>query len=461
MKNHLIKNVFFLILFTALTTAFSSLLGLNHMQLLAVSVFSATVFGTLFFWEFRLAIAFLGISILLLTKTLDLESFIKFASLEVILFLASMMIILGWLKETGFFAWLIGLILRIKRLTGVKFIIVVSIFSALLSCVMDEVTSIIFMIAGILEICEFFEINPLPYVTISVMATNIGSSGTVLGNPIGILIATKAGLTFEDFLIHAFPIMILALLSLIALMSIWYKKEANRLTKRIQLMADNEIFMRLISVPPTKEIKKALTLFGVTVLLISLHHRIEIIFNLPENTVLLLVPLASAGLVMIIKHRKARKYIEQDVDWWTLIFFMLLFAKAGTLKYTGVTDVFAGRLINFFQASKSALVSIVLWLSAFCSSILDNVILVAAFIPVIQSFQTYGFILNSLWWALLFGGCLGGNITMVGSTANIVALGILEKEAKIKVTFFRWFWVGLIAGVLTTSVVWLFLLLGL
>lgn len=99
-----------------------------------------------------------------------------------------------------------------------------------------------------------------------------------------------------------------------------------------------------------------------------------------------------------------------------------------------------------------------LWLSTIGSSVLDNVVLVAAFIPIIQGFGVLNINLRPLWWALLFGGCLGGNITLVGSTANIVALGILEKERKIRVSFFRWFWVGLTVGIITTGVVWLALI---
>lgn len=104
--------------------------------------------------------------------------------------------------------------------------------------------------------------------------------------------------------------------------------------------------------------------------------------------------------------------------------------------------------------SQALLTGMILWVAALGSSILDNVVLVAAFIPVIQSFQGLNVNLQPLWWALLFGGCLGGNITLVGSTANIVALGILEKEKRIHISFFRWFWVGLTVGVITTVIVW-------
>jgi Na+/H+ antiporter NhaD/arsenite permease-like protein len=137
---------------------------------------------------------------------------------------------------------------------------------------------------------------------------------------------------------------------------------------------------------------------------------------------------------------------------------MLLFAQAGTLKYTGATDVLAKNLAGLAGNSLSVLIGIVLWVSTIGSSILDNVVLVAAFIPVIQSFQGLNLDLQPLWWALLFGGCLGGNITLVGSTANIVALGILEKEKNIRITFFKWFWIGLVVGAITTGIVWLALL---
>lgn len=201
-----------------------------------------------------------------------------------------------------------------------------------------------------------------------------------------------------------------------------------------------------------------LGIFGATLFFISLHHRLELLWKLETNTLLLSVPLISSGLVMIWKWRRARDYIVKDVDWWTLLFFLLLFAKAGTLKYTGATDVLAQKISFLVRGNPSILTSIILWISAAGSSILDNVVLVAAFIPIVQSLKELGFVLQPLWWALLFGGCLGGNITMVGSTANIVALGILEKEKNIRMTFFRWFWIGLTVGLITTAVVWLALL---
>lgn len=458
MANKLIYKFIFLFCLVILVGFLSQAIGLNSQQITAVSIFAASVFATLLFWDIRLAIAFLGISILLITKTVDLENMIRFASLEVILFLVGMMVLVGLLKEVGFFAWLVTLILRIKNLNAKKFVLVISVFSALLACCVDEVTSVIFMVAAILEICDYFEVEPTPYIIISILSTNIGSSGTVLGNPIGILIASKSGLTFEDFILKAFPIMVVCLVVAIFLLMFWYRKSMRLLDKKMKELGGNEILLKLIAVPPEKQLKLGLGIFGVTLLCIALHHRLELFWNLEANTLLLSIPLISAGCVMIWKWSKAREYIEKDVDWWTLIFFLLLFAKAGTLKYTGATDVLAKKIAQAIGNNPYFLTSAILWQSAIGSSILDNVVLVAAFIPIVQSFKELGFALQPLWWALLFGGCLGGNITLVGSTANIVALGILEKEKNIRMTFLRWFWVGLTVGVVTTTVVWLALM---
>jgi Na+/H+ antiporter NhaD/arsenite permease-like protein len=436
----------------------SHYIGLNFKQSLAISVFIVAVLGTLFFWDFRLGFVFLGTSALLLTRTVDLENVIKFASVDVILFLVGMMILVGLLKEAGFFAWIVQLILRVKNLTAAKFVIIISFVSALLSTMTSEVVSIIFMVAAVLEICDYFEVDPVPYVIISVLATNIGSAATVLGNPIGILIASKAGLTFEDFIIKAFPLAVASLVVMILLVLLWYRKSVSQMQEHIKKFGANEILIKLISVPTDRQLRISLAIFGGTLVFIALHHRLELLWGLPANTILLTMPLLSSGAVMIWKWNRARDYVEKDVEWWTLLFFMLLFAQAGALKYTGATDVLAQKLAALAGNSISVLIGIVLWLSTIGSSILDNVVLVAAFIPVIQSFQGLNLDLQPLWWALLFGGCFGGNITLVGSTANIVALGILEKEKNIRMTFFRWFGIGLVVGVATTAIVWMALL---
>ncbi|MDD5059523.1 MAG: SLC13 family permease [Candidatus Omnitrophica bacterium] len=452
MKSQALK-LFTLFLLSSCLGIYAELWGMTSHQALSIGIFSASILGTLFFWDFRLSFAFIGTSVLLITKTVDLEHVIEFSSLEVILFLVGMMIIIGLLKDSGVFAWIVSLILRIPKLTGKKFVIIVSILSALLASTVDEVTSIIFMVVAVLEICSYFEVNPVPFVIISVLTTNIGSAATVLGNPIGILIASKSGLTFEDFIVKALPLSVICLIVTCFILLFWYRKPIKILNGQIQRLGANDILIRLISVPPEKELRMSLGIFVVMLFFISLHHRMEVAWGLPANTILLVVPLVTSGIVMIWKHYKARKYIEKDVEWWTLLFFLLLFVQAGTLKYTGATVFIAKKMLEFTGSNINLLTSSVLWISAIGSSMLDNVILVAAFVPIIQGFHSLNINLQSLWWALLLGGCLGGNITLIGSTANIVAIGLLEKESRIKITFLEWLKVGLTVGIITTLIV--------
>lgn len=446
-------KLFSLFLFSFSLGACAHFSGMNAQQSLSIGIFSASILGTLFFWDFRLSFAFIGTSLLLVTKTIDLEHVIEFSSLEVILFLVGMMVIVGLLKDSGVFAWLVSLILRVTKLTGKKFAFFIAVVSFLLAAAVSEVISIIFIVAAILEICDYFEADPVPFIILSVLATNIGSAASVLGNPIGILIASKSGLTFEDFIVKAFPLTVACLTITIFIVLFWYRKAVKTLTEQIDKFGANDILIKLISVPADKGLKISLWIFAVMLVFISLHHRIEIALGLAPNTVLLVVPLIASGIVMIWKHSRARKFIEKDVEWWTLLFFLLLFVQAGTLKYTGATVFIAKHILEATGNNLNALISSVLWISTIGSSVLDNVVLVAAFIPVVQGFQSLNINLQPLWWALLFGGCLGGNITLIGSTANIVAIGILEKEKRIKISFLTWFWIGLVVGLATTLII--------
>ncbi len=428
--------------------------GLNFHQALSVGIFSASIMGTLFFWEFRLSFAFLGSSLLLLTKAIDLDNFLRLTMLEVVLFLVGMMIVVALLKDSGFFAWIVVRILRVRRLTGPKFTFLVIAISAVLACVVDEVTSIIFMVAAILEICDYYEVDPIPFVIISIMATNVGSAATVLGNPIGILIATQAGLHFEDFILKALPLACVSLAMMTGIMYWLFRRPIREMSRRLSEMQADETLLRLIAVPMDRQLRIGLGIFGAMIVTIAFHHRLEMLMGLERNTVLLIMPLITAGIIMMWKWRKAREYVEHGVEWWTLLFFMLLFAQAGTLKYTGATDIIAAKVLDIAQHNPHLLTGIVLWGSSIGSSLLDNVIVVVTAIPIIKSFFEIGMGSETLWWSLLLGGCLGGNITLIGSTANIVAIGILEKEKHVRIRFSQWIGVGLVVGLSTTAVTW-------
>ena len=417
-------------------------------QATACAVFISIIFGTLFFWGFRLAIAFLGLAVLLFNKSLDIPTFVSSSSLEVILFLVGMMVIVGALRDLGFFTWIVQLIVCMPNLNGKKFIFVTSVASALLACAVDEVTSIIFISTLIFQVCRRLKLNPTPYILIAVLATNIGSAGTMMGNPVGIFIGTKGQLTFGDFMLWAFPLMIFALLCTVALLLWYFRKDLAQFDINLQERLD-----RGLSIAPVVKVPymRGLILIVLTIAAIASHHQTEELLGLAKNSVLLVMPLICAGVVMILKPERARHYIEREVDWWTLIFFMLLFAVAGTLEHTHVDQVLANGFSRVAGKTPETLVPFIFTVSAFGSAFVDNVIFVAAFSPVIEQLSVTIKDLP-LWWALLFGACFGGNITMIGSTANIVALGMLEKNGGSQINFWQWFKIGLVCTVLSGTI---------
>ncbi|MGE0089609.1 MAG: SLC13 family permease [Bacteroidales bacterium] len=434
-----------LIIMIAISTVFgmlSSFAGLGESkQVLAVSIFALIISATLFFWNFRLAIAFIGMAIILAGKVLTLEQFINSAELDIILFLIGMMTLVGVLKDLGLFTWIIQSIIKMQRMSGYLFTVILMLMSAVMACLVDEVTSIVFMLALVFQVCDTLKVSPTPYVIISVIATNIGSSGTMLGNPIGILIGTKAGFSFIDFMITAFPIMIVSLIGAIVIVLLWYKKDILLFTERLEARRKMLIGLGpLIKIP----YKKGLLILLAAVLLIAMHHYLEEKLGVAKNTLLIVAPLAISGILMIWKNERARHYIESEVEWWTLLFFMMLFAVAGSLEETGVTKQIAADFTNTFGTNPVILAPVILFITAVGSAFVDNIVFVAAFIPIIKEIGA-----DSLWWALMFGGCFGGNITLIGSTANIVALGMIEKRYHKHITFFEWFRFGIVIGLVT------------
>ncbi|MGD9781846.1 MAG: SLC13 family permease, partial [Kiritimatiellia bacterium] len=159
------------------------------------------------------------------------------------------------------------------------------------------------------------------------------------------------------------------------------------------------------------------------------------------------------GITLIFRQERARHFVERVVDWWTLTFFMMLFAVAGTLEHVGLTARMAEVFTARFGHDTAGLIPVVLATTAVGSAFVDNVVFVAAFSPVIRSLSETVFAMP-LWWALLFGACFGGNVTMIGSTANIVALGLLERHSHQRIGFWQWFKVGTASALVACLVAW-------
>lgn len=422
----------------------------------AVCTFMVVICTTLFFWTHRVAVAFLAVALLVSSHAMTLHGMLRSTELDIILFLVGMMIIVGALKDLGLLTWIIQCIVNKKEMTGTTFTIVLCALSALLSAVIGEVSSIVVVLALVFQVCDTLKVRSTPFVLIAVLCTNIGSAATMLGNPVGVFIGNKAGFTFSQFFSGALPITAIAFTVTVAVLLLWYRKpiaEMNlRMTEHRQV---HQGLGPLIRIPH----RRGLFVLTVTLLTAAFHHQIESALGLTEaenvNAFLIVMPLFIAGLLMIYRPQRARYYVEHEVEWWTLLFFMLLFAVAGGLQEQGVTQNVADRLAAYATGDPKTLVPFVLGITSIGSACVDNIVCVAAFNPVLQSLIEHSPDYSILWWAVLFGACFGGNITVVGSTANIVALGLLERRGHSHIAFLEWLKIGLVIGVLTTSVAWL------
>lgn len=430
---------------------------LTARQIQAVAIFSSFILGTLLFWQFRLAFALIGATALLSLHLIDIPHLIEFANVDIILFLVAMMIVIGFLEQRKFFEVLLERLLDAISHRARLFFPTMMALAMLTAALVDEVTSILFMTSLTLHLTRRLRLAPFPYVLMIVLATNIGSSATVVGNPIGVLIALRAGLSFTDFIRWATPISVVALALTIGICVVWFRGALEEMAKGIALAREKALEQERVA---AKEFRLASVIFGVTILGLILHHQAEHLLHLPKNTLLLGFPFLMAGVALLIEKEKARELVEKRVDWWTLIFFLMLFASVGTLRYVGVTDRIAEGLTAVAGASPARLLALILFLSALLTAFLDNILVVATFVPIIADLAASGLAVAPLWWGLLFGGTFGGNATMIGSTANIVAIGMLEKE-KHPVRFGMWLGPGLAVTLPTLALAFLLLFLQL
>lgn len=448
-----IKDWFWYALGVVGTPLLFSLVGLNATQLFALGGFCVVLYGAIFFWKQRLAFACFGLFLLLASGLLDVPHLIEFAGLDIILFLIAMMTIIGFLEEKQFFEFLIERMLLLVGPHPKRIMIVMMVIAAVSAALVDEVTSILFITAAMLNLIGRSKVNPIPYILMLVFTTNIGSSATVVGNPVGVIIALRSGLTFADFLRWATPISAVCLVVTILLCLWLFRKDIKALKSvisgrsgenRIKHLADDRTAL--------KGIRQSAWLFGGVIFGLVLHHTIEHALHLTPNTMLLGIALLGAGIAFVLSGEEARTLVEKRVDWWTLAFFLMLFASVGTLKKAGVTAVMAERIIGLSGGNIPVLTSLFVWSSGILTSIMDNVLAVATFVPIIGDVQQAGLNTFPLWWGMLFGGTLMGNATLIGSTANIVAAGVLERRQMGQITFGQWLAPGLTVAILTTLV---------
>ena len=398
----------------------------------------------------RVAAALTGAAAMVLLGVVDAQTafFSEQTGVDwnVIFLLLGMMIIVSVIKQTGVFEYLA--IWSAKRARGRPFAVMVMliVITAVASALLDNVTTVLLIAPVTLLVCDRLGVPPIPFLIAEAMASNIGGTATLIGDPPNIIIASKSGLTFNDFLFNLAPIVIV-LLGVFVLMC--------RVMFRSAFVYDAERAADVMELDEREVIsdRRLLIKCGVVLTLVMIGFIGHAVFHLEPSIVALL----GAGALVAVSRTEPNEFLE-DVEWPTLVFFMGLFVMVGALVEVGVmADI--GNWLTDSVGDRYLLASTALiWGSAALSGIVDNIPYVATMAPIVNDLVHAGGgsdQANALWWALALGSDLGGNATAVGASANVVILGIAARNGH-KISFWHFTKYGLIVTFVTITITWVY-----
>jgi Na+/H+ antiporter NhaD/arsenite permease-like protein len=396
-------------------------------------------------WVHRLAAALGGAMIMLVIGATDAEH--AFFSPQtgvdwnVIVLLIGMMLIVGVLRRTGLFEFLA--IWAVKRARGRPYpvMIILVLITAIASAGLDNVTTVLLVAPVTLLVCDRLGLPAAPFLIAEVMASNIGGTATLIGDPPNIIIASRSGLTFTDFLNVLTPIVAILLIVFLALCR-WLFRDAFRhdpaKVGRVMAMHERD------AIKDPRLLLVSLVVLGAVLVAFTLHTVVHL-----EPAIVAIV----GGLLLLAASRLDPDEIARDVEWHTLIFFAALFVMVGALVNTGVIDQLSAAAARATRGDLWVGSLLLLWVSAVLSAIVDNIPYVATMSPIVADLvhaegTPQG---NVLWWALALGADLGGNATAIGASANVVVLGIAERYGR-KISFWEFTKYGLIVTVITIAI---------
>lgn len=396
--------------------------------------------------------ALLGAALFLGLKIIDQKFAFEYVDWNVIFLLISMMIIVGITKKTGLFEYMAIRAAKIAKGEPIKIMLSFAVITAVVSAFLDNVTTVMILTPICILVARELELSPNPFVICTAMASNIGGTATLIGDPPNIMIGSAARLSFMDFAKNLSPIIIVVLgVFLVIVYLIWHK----------QLRVSNQLKARIMDFDEKKSIQnkpmliKSIVVLGLVIVGFLLHGY----FELEPATIGLL----GATVLMVITNRKTVEEFFHEVEWETIFFFIGLFIIVGGLVYLGVIEKLARAIMGLTKGNIPVTSVAIIWISGIFSSFLDNIPFVATMVPLIQDIgRTVGpDKIAPLWWALSLGACLGGNGTLIGASANVVSAGISGKSGyRISFMEFTKYGAGITAITLLISTVllWLFFL---
>jgi Na+/H+ antiporter NhaD/arsenite permease-like protein len=368
----------------------------------------------------------------------DVEAF-GWIDFNTIALLFGMMILVGIIQSTGLFAYLAVGVARLTRGNPILLVFTLGIFTALLSSMLDNVTTIIVVAPVTISIAALVGVSPIPLLMSEVLLSNIGGVATLVGDPPNILIGSAAGLSFNDMLVHLAPIAFAAAIITQLVLLFFFRRELRGGDKAMDALAGLDAKASLVH--PRQAIQVTIVFVG-TVVLYLLHSQLGIGPGL--------VALIGASIALLWV-RPSIDEVVKSVEWDVLVFFIGLFVIVGGLSAAGVLG-FAARAIAALTAQGALVAGVVLlWGSALLSGVVGSIPITMVMIPVLLAFGAQGGAIGPLWWALAIGAGFGGNLTPIGSAAGVLMLS-LGRRWGTPITVRRWFESALPATLVSCAV---------
>jgi Na+/H+ antiporter NhaD/arsenite permease-like protein len=397
----------------------------------AVIIFLAALGVIAFEWVHRTKAALVGAGLVVVVGVVDLDRAIEAVDWSTLGLLTGMMILVGLTERTGIFTYLALRTAQLSKGRPLRLVFLLAGVTGVTSAFLDNLTSILLIVPITLLLADVLRISPIPLVLVEVIASNIGGTATLIGDPPNIMIGTAVPeLTFNDFIVNLAPVSIVTLLLVSGLLYLVFRRQLIVSPDRV---AELERLDPAADVRESRYVKRSLAVLVGTIVAFFLHAPLHL-----EPAV---VALGGATILLLVASDDVEEALER-VEWSTIFFFLGLFVMVGALEERGVIEAVADRLAEA-TGSDAGQGMAILWGAAAGSALVDNIPFTAAMIPVVEQLQAGNDEFeDGLWWALALGACFGGNATLIAAAANVAAAGVLERSGE-RISFGRFLSVGL------------------
>ena len=385
-------------------------------QIIAILIFVLTMLAIMTERVHRMTAALAGAVVMIVLGVTDIETSVKYIDAETICILVSMMIFVAVVKKSGLFEYIA---IKAAKLSGGRpWVIMISfiLITAVLSAFLDNVTTVLLVGPMTFAVTKALKLDPVPFIITEIMASNIGGTGTLIGDPPNIMIGSSAHLSFGDFILNVGPPVLVVLGATVASFYLIYGRKYPKVA---------EDFQELMVMDETKKIldRPLMIKSVVMIVLLITAFSCQDLLGLSSSVIALFF-----AVVMLLIGKQEIDRVIDEVEWPSIVFFIGLFIVVGGLQDCGVISMLANVIVDATAGRPVMTMIIVLWSSALLSSFLDNIPFVATMIPLILTMESMGVAIEPLWWALSLGACLGGNGTLIGASANVVLSGIAARQ---------------------------------